>query len=185
MIAAASAANGRKVMAFEPGGHIRTNAYNTVEVLKHGEVITMEELDWVVFDKGRARFCGAKRDTEVGAREVLAVQLEHGLPRYGEFSRQEVDHTHYNVEILSFGYGDKLDVGLKAPPARVAFSYTEIDEIRSLIVALMFADRKKPPPMRDSENFLGQVFFREGWIREKNDRLFAVAAHMGRRGEHA
>jgi hypothetical protein len=89
-------------------------------------------------------------------------------PYYGEFrTRYEADKTHYNVEILSFGYGDKLDVGLTVPIARAAFSSTEIEDIRSLISALMLADEEKPFPTEQSESFLGETFFGEGWIREK------------------
>ena len=127
----------------------------------------MGAFDWVVFDKGQARFCGPERDTEVGSRDVLAVQLTGARAHYGEFRLREVDETNYNVEILSFGYGSEINVGLPAPKARAAFSSTEIEDIRFLISALMLADKEKPFPMHHREEFLGQVSFKEGWIREK------------------
>ena len=124
--------------------------------------------DWVVFDKGQARFCGGQRGSDDGGQDILAVQLENGRPCYGEFTtRYEAAKMHYNVEVLSFGYPDQLGVGSPVPTARQAFSRAEVDDIRALISTLMLADVPKPVPVKHKERFLGKIFFKEGWIREK------------------
>ncbi|MEA3175134.1 MAG: hypothetical protein QOF42_2545, partial [Gammaproteobacteria bacterium] len=65
----------------------------------------MGMLDWVSFENGKARFCGAKRGADDAPHEVLAVQLG-GAIFYGDFRAvYEEDRTHYNVEIISFGFG--------------------------------------------------------------------------------
>jgi hypothetical protein len=122
--------------------------------------------DWVVFDKGRARFCGSQRDTiNGGGQEILAVQLEGGPPYYGEFDTKfDADGARHNVEVLSFGCYDKLDVGL---PGRRAFLPDEIEGIRRIISALMLSDFEKPFPLHKSERFLGKTLFKEGWISER------------------
>lgn len=124
--------------------------------------------DWVVFEKGQARFCGGQRGSNDCGQDILAVQLENDRPYFGEFTtRYEADKTHYNVEVLSFGYPDQLGVGSLVPTARQAFSLAEIDDIRSLISMLMLADAPKPVPVKHKERFLGKTFFKEGWIRER------------------
>jgi hypothetical protein len=128
----------------------------------------MEMFDWVVFDKGQARFCGGQRNTldDSGSRETLAVQLNGRKPYYGQYrTPYELDKTHYNVEVLSFGYPRQDSVGLPAPTARALFTPDEIKNIAALIAALMRSDIEKPAPMQNRERFLGGISFREGWIR--------------------
>jgi hypothetical protein len=129
----------------------------------------MGMFDWMAFEKGQARFCGGLRNTldDSGAFEIFAEQLNGRRPYYVRYiTPYEADHTHYNVPVLSFGNPRLTKIGLPAPTARAAFAPSDIKDIRSLIQSLMRVDMQKPVPMQHPERFLGEVFFKEGWIRE-------------------
>jgi hypothetical protein len=127
----------------------------------------MGMLDWVSFENGKARFCGAKRGADDAPHEVLAVQLG-GAIFYGDFRAvYEEDRTHYNVEIISFGFGSAGNAGNPNVTARTVFSPAEVASIETLISSLIRLPGEQPPPLRVRSRFRGGVSFRDGWIRTK------------------
>jgi hypothetical protein len=122
--------------------------------------------DWVEFDGGRAKFDGGVRGGDELGHDTFAVELPGSEVLYGEFrTRFEADKTHYNVEIVRFGYGDRGNVDNEHPRARKYFTPEEAVTLERVITALMVRDVKKPVPIEDSENFLGKVIFRPGWLQ--------------------
>lgn len=128
----------------------------------------MGMFDWIVFDQGKARMCGSQRDAGVGSREVFAIEIHQRPAYYGEFEINYLDdRTNYNIEIVSFGYGDRLGVGLPAPSARAAFSNEEIEAIKLTTIELMAGAQPKPFPIHESTYFTGTILFRDGWVRRE------------------
>ena len=128
----------------------------------------MGMFDWVVFDKGRSRFCGGQRNfsQDVGGVHIFAVQLNgQDHPSYGEFKVTASGRMALDVHILSFGYSKESRVGMSAR-SRLAFSRSEVEIIRSLITDLVFADIEKPHPIRHDKRVVGEVCFEDGWITE-------------------
>jgi hypothetical protein len=133
---------------------------------RHG----MGKFDWVSFENGKARFCGAKRGADDAPHWVLAVQLGDG-PRiyYVDFDIQyEEDGTHYNVEIISFGFGSAGNAGNPNVTARAVFSAAEVASIETLISSLIRLPGEQPTPLHIRSRFRGGVSFRDGWIRTKS-----------------
>jgi hypothetical protein len=129
----------------------------------------MGKFDWVGFENGKARFCGSKRGADDAPHEMLAVQLGDG-PRiyYGDFDLQwEEDCTHYNVEIISFGFGSAGNAGNPNVTARAVFSPAEVASIETLISNLIRMPGEQPFPLDVRSRFRGGVSFRDGWIRTK------------------
>ena len=127
---------------------------------------TKSFFDWVEFDGGRAKFDGWVRGCDELGHAIFAVELPGREVLYGEFrTRFEADKTHYNVEIVRFGYGDRGNVDNEHPRARKYFTPEEAVTLERVITALMVRDVKKPVPMQHAENFLGKVFFRPGWLQ--------------------
>ena len=126
----------------------------------------MVQLDWLIFDGGRARFVGPDLGADEEPHLVLAAELGTDGIYFGDFcAKYDPDRTHYNVEIISFGYNSKYNVGNPHPGARAAFTASEVKSIRGLISALILADGDKPYPLNRRDQFLGKVSFRDGWIR--------------------
>jgi hypothetical protein len=128
----------------------------------------MGMFDWIDFAKGRARFDGSVRGADDDPHYVLAVELDGSRIYYGDFEPKfEEDHTHYNVEIITFGFGSRHNVGNPVPTARVAFSPSDVATIETLIRELMLSPGEKPSPLKDRSTFLGGVAFKDGWLRKR------------------
>src|SRR5437899_12420098 len=93
-------------------------------------------LDWITLGGGKARFVGPELGADDVPHMVLAVELATDGIYFGEFAAvYEPDRTHYNVEIISFGYNSKHNIGNPHPGARAAFASSEAKAIRYLISA--------------------------------------------------
>jgi len=125
--------------------------------------------DWISFDKGKARFCGGKRGGDDARHEVFAVQFEGPTIYYGELDLIFAsDHNHFNIQIVSFGYGSAGNVANPSPTARATFSPSEIEAAKSVITDLMMSYRIRQVPIAHMPSyFLGEVLFRNGWVRAK------------------
>jgi hypothetical protein len=123
--------------------------------------------DWITFERGKARFCGTERGGDELGHDVFAVQLNGPLIYHGEFKKiWNADETHFDIEIVSFGYGNAGNVGNPSPTARLALSAPEIAAAKSVITDLFRSDRPKPFPLNHMANLLKNVEFRPGWFRE-------------------
>jgi hypothetical protein len=125
----------------------------------------MGKLDWISLGGGQARFVGPQLGADDEPHMVLAAELGNEGVYFGEFAAvYESDRTHFNVEIISFGYNSKYNVGNPHPGARASFTASEIKAIRYLISALVFSASEKPYPLKRRDRFLGQISFRSGWV---------------------
>ena len=129
-------------------------------------VETKSVFDWVEFDGGRVKFDSWVRGSDELGHATFAVELPGREVLYGEFrTRYEADKTHYNVEIVRFGNPDKNGIDLDNHFPHCSLTPEEKLTLERIITALMVRDAKKPPPVEDTENFLGKVFFRPGWLQ--------------------
>jgi hypothetical protein len=123
--------------------------------------------DWITFEKGKARFCGKERGVDEAGHDVFAVQAEGQATYYGEFDLSFAsDHNHFSVEIVSFGYGDPDNIANTNATARAAFNPSEVAAAKSVITDLIFSYRARAVPIPHMSHFIGEVHFRDGWIRE-------------------
>ena len=126
---------------------------------------TKSVFDWVEFDGGRAKFDGWVRGCDELGHATFAVELPGREVLYGEFdARFEPDKTHFNIEIVRFGYGDRGNVDNEHPRARKYFTPEEKLTLERIITALMVRDAGRAITIH-AENFLGKVFFRPGWLQ--------------------
>jgi hypothetical protein len=130
--------------------------------------------NWHTFKEGQARFAGSIRGWDELGHDTFAIQLD-GREYFGEIKDAWLpNQCDFNVEVLSFGYGMQLCVGIPlTTPSVRAFSPRELQRIMSLVVQLVRAtDQSDDKPFvmsSDSESrFMGQVIFREGWALALN-----------------
>jgi hypothetical protein len=128
----------------------------------------MGMFDWLSFENGKARFCGQERGADEAPHYVLAVQLDNLPIHFGNFQPQfEKDKTHYDVEIVSFGFHTPSNVGNPNVTARAVFSPAEVRLVQTLIRNLILWPEEKPVPLKNRSSFRGGVHFRNDWIRQK------------------
>ena len=133
----------------------------------------MGMFDWVSFENGKARFCGGVRGADDAPHEVLGVKLGD-LAYYGDFETKfEEDDTHYNVEIISFGFWSPNNVGHPSVGVRAVLSPAEVALIQSLICNLIRSPGEQPFPLHVRSRFRGGVGFSDGWIRQKTGGILS------------
>lgn len=133
--------------------------------------------EWQQFPEGRARFASGIRGWDERGHEVYAVEFQ-GRVIYGEIDSTFLpNHNDYNIEVVSFGYGMKDNVGIPEPSSRGVYTEAELRIIRSLIVQLIQAGQhfeEKPLLLMETKKsrFMGKIIFREGWanVRQENVR---------------
>lgn len=116
----------------------------------------------------RAIFRGIRGWDELG-RETFSIEL-HRIEYFGELKKSFLpDGYDFNIEIVSFGYSDKNDVGMPSHGvACKAFTLNDLETASSLVVKLVQStshSKDAPFAMRKTEksHFKGEVFFRDGW----------------------
>ena len=86
---------------------------------------------------------------------------------YGEWRPKWAGNGNdFDIDILSFGYGDQRNVGNPHPHARTNFSYAEKLVVMGLIRHLFNNERPIgiAPFTSRKARYLGHVFFATGWI---------------------
>lgn len=130
--------------------------------------------DWVQFPEGCARFSGGLRGVDELGHETLAVEIG-GHAFFGEIRRVWPDNHHFNLDVVSFGHHMRDNVGMpmsRTSPFISKFPVAELDRVQILVTKLVkvFVHREKRPfvmSMQDEGDFLGKVFFAEGWALAK------------------
>jgi hypothetical protein len=142
----------------------------------------MRTLDWVNFPEGRARFSGTIGyifSWDEQPRETFCVEVD-GQELFGEIDQVYPENkSDYNLKILSFGYKNRSIVGAPEDAVRVPLSEAQAqrvaDLVRKLIVVILKTDVYPAPPIilyqSEKTKFLGDVAFKDGWIRIKNSAL--------------
>ncbi|TPI51520.1 hypothetical protein FJ420_33200 [Mesorhizobium sp. B3-1-3] len=129
----------------------------------------MGTLDWVALGNGKARFVGQHIGADEEPHHVLAVELRNEGVYFGEFATAyESDENHFNIEIISFGYNSKNNIGNQHPGAKAEFNYSDSKAIHDIILELIFSPGEKPYPLKQQEWFRGGVSFRKNWIVTKS-----------------
>lgn len=130
--------------------------------------------DWVQFPEGRARFSGLVRGVDELGHETFAVEVD-GKEFFGEIQSAFLPNNNdYNIEVVSFGYGSKIHLGMPMHDGCQIFSQSQIGAIRTLIVQLIAAgtqssDRPSLLTEYSSAHFMGAVNFRNGWALAADD----------------
>jgi len=120
--------------------------------------------------EGTVAFAGTVRADDGGVREFW-VELA-GRPRmYGEWrTKWTPNENDFDIEIVTFGFGSKHNVGDPFPGARNVFTIHEEKKVIDL-VARLFSNverRSGLSPFRGNYSlFLGNIIFMPGWIEVK------------------
>lgn len=119
------------------------------------------------FPKGKVAFVGVVRCDEAGVDE-FQVELHDRPVLYGAWRPSFAENGNdFDIEIISFGYTNKTNVGNIDPSARVRFSPEEISTIEGLVRDL-FAHKdlreQFSPFSVKIARFLGAVRFLPGWV---------------------
>ncbi|MEP7187200.1 MAG: hypothetical protein ABI767_15320 [Rhodanobacter sp.] len=131
---------------------------------------------WVQFKEGKAKFSGGIRGGDERRHETFAVELKNTV-LYGEIENVFLPNGNdYNIEVISFGYGMEANVGNPHPNARGAYTFAELQIIKSLIVQLLqaglhFEDRPSVLTEYPNAHYMGKILFREGWANVRPDSV--------------
>ena len=142
--------------------------------MSHDMAYYEKTFEWQQFPEGRARFASGIRGWDERGHEVYALEFQ-GRVIYGEIDSVFLPNHHdYNIEVVSFGYGMKENVGIPEPTSRGAYTKAELDIIRSLIVQLIRAGQRfdeKPLLLMETpkSHFMGKIIFREGWTNLRQE----------------
>jgi len=125
--------------------------------------------DWLELPNGRARFSGGIRGFDELRHETFAAEVD-GREYFGEIGRTFLPNGNdFNIEVLSFGYGNRGYVGMPMRSTCRVFTAAEIEKIQALTVQLIaagtrFKDRPTLLTEYPNAHFMDQVFFRNGWV---------------------
>jgi hypothetical protein len=118
------------------------------------------------------RFAGPVFGADLKHHDLFKVERTEGPPVYGEYFLIPVpgSETEFNIEIDSFGYVDRFNIGNHHPDARKRFTAEECTAVQK-VIRLFFSDpnifkEKFLPPAR----CLGDVSFRPDWIAQERLR---------------
>lgn len=123
---------------------------------------------WVEFPEGRARFSGGIRGVDERGHDTVAVGIGKQT-YYGEARRSFMPNGNdFNVEIVSFGYLGKENVGEAPFDARQPLTLAQLETARILLVGLVqkglsFAERPRVLTEYPDSRYMGKVLFRDGW----------------------
>jgi hypothetical protein len=131
----------------------------------------MNRFDWIDVGPTRAQFSGSIRGWDELGHETFAVEIA-GTAWYGEIDKVYTENKHdFNLEVASFGYGSINNVGNLE--GRALFDRRAIDLVMASTARLVekiytLENKARPSPLHelDGSHFLGNIFFREGWILE-------------------
>lgn len=140
--------------------------------------------EWQQFPGGRARFAGGIRGWDERGYDTFAVELE-GEVVYGEIAPAFLpNHNDFNVEVVSFGYGMRENVGIlneggPGPYAQGIFPPAYLQRVQSLVVQLVKTGLRfqvRPTILTEFPNahFQGKVIFPAGWAVGANAKEVAV-----------
>lgn len=143
-----------------------------------------DTFQWFQFPEGRVRFSGGIRGWDERGYDTFAVEID-GDVVYGEIDNIFLDnHNDFNVEVVSFGYGMRENVGILndgslGRHAQGRFSSTYLERVQSLVVqlvlaALRFEDRPTVLTEYPTAHFQGKVIFPEGWAVGAGAREVAI-----------
>lgn len=143
-----------------------------------------DTFEWQQFPEGRARFSGGMRGWDERGYDTFAVELE-GEVVYGDIARAFLPNHHdYNVQVISFGYGMRENVGIlnDGSPGRHAqgtFSPAYLQRVQALVVQLVRAGlrfEERPAILTDFINghFQSKVIFPDGWAVGAGARIVAL-----------
>jgi hypothetical protein len=130
----------------------------------------MSTFEWKDLPSGRARFAGSIRGWDETGHDTFAVEVG-GAEVFGEVKETfAAGSNDFGVAIVSFGYLDRLDVGLPIVPGKEnikALDTLTIDRIKRVVAELINAGVSEGSPsfLKQYGNscFTGQLIFLPNW----------------------
>lgn len=125
--------------------------------------------DWISLPAGKARFAGLVRGIDEAGHETVAAEID-SREFFGEIRRAFLPNDNdFNIEVVSFGYTRKEDLGTPMGGSRQAFSSQESLTIQTLLTQLVVAGThsgERPSLLIEYPNarFMGEVRFKDGWV---------------------
>lgn len=117
---------------------------------------------------GRASFESVIRSWDELPVSAFSVELTGHVALYGIWRAKWAPNGHdFNVEIVSFGWVDRNNVGNPNPMTRRKLTVEQATDVRALVVALVEdvdVRRKILPFSSKTARFLGCIDFDDGWI---------------------
>ncbi len=130
---------------------------------------TNDVFAWFDLPDGRGRFGGAVRGSDERGHETFGVEVD-AEPFYGEIVKIFSGNA-MHLQVTSFGYRNRDDVGPSVANLRQAFTVDEARRIENVVRELVvyvdgFDPEIKPTPLNifEDEIFTGDVVFASGWI---------------------
>jgi hypothetical protein len=124
--------------------------------------------DSINFQNATARLVGLVRGGDEAGHYVFELHLPPFPILYGEYRPRWADNQNdFDVDIVSFGFRSKDNVGNPNAGARQRFASEQRAVLETLITALFArpeARKGKPPFAAAEDHFLGHVRFVSGWI---------------------
>jgi hypothetical protein len=121
---------------------------------------------------GRASFQGMLRAWDESPESIFSVELTDHLVLYGIWrSKWAPNGNDFDVEIVSFGWASKYNVGNRDPITRRKLSAEHAMEVKALVIALVNdvdASKKILPFSSTTARFLGRIEFNDNWVSLEN-----------------
>ena len=115
-----------------------------------------------------ASFESVIRSSDESPQNAFSVELTGHLVLYGIWRPKWAPNEHdFHVQIVSFGWADKNNVGNPNPLTRRKLSVEQAADVKALITALVEnvdVTKKITPFSSKTVRFLGSIGFQDNWI---------------------
>ena len=124
----------------------------------------------MICDVSSIDFSGLIRGVDENSHRLFSVKFEDGRIIYGEYDSVFTDGYSFYIDILSFGYEHRFDVGLTGGQYRENIDVLSQDKLKEKIVDLFCGDdfagvRAGISPFSSKRAvFTGVINFRDNWI---------------------
>jgi hypothetical protein len=116
---------------------------------------------------GRASFESMTRSWDESPVDAFSIELTAHLALYGIWRPKWASNENdFDVEIVSFGWAGKHNIGNPYPMARTKLTVERVNDVKELIIALIEdvdARRKIVPFSSKTARFLGRIDFQDNW----------------------
>jgi hypothetical protein len=126
----------------------------------------MDPFATLEFPQGRASYSGSVRCSD-GGTESFCTQIERSPPLYGSWQSQFINQNDFDIDILRYGYSNKLNIDSTNLKYRVKLNDQDIYSVKELIIYLFeYISKNKftiPFNLRNA-SFTGKINFMEDCV---------------------